>query len=394
MLPLNRRTTTFALLLLFMFSVIHKVSFGQQPEVVVMVSGPWAYVADPSPSPTPPRLAIVAPVTPHHYAASIFSGPRADHFPNQPTVPTGKYYLEIPNLVHCTAVQSPPDTFNIPVPMDKIKLAVDGPGQRYAFSLPVPCSYEAYMHSESRIDTNAISLDPAAGTPKKKYTTWMVLHYQVSTVADATLSGHSDDNTRSFHDSMSFTKLGHFAPAISIVLGSQDPLGSDSDCDGMSGHSVKDAASVFGQVVHTQFPEVIQGTQSDTYLDYCVDATQLLDKKTLGLVLLDIDQVESVLRTRERSRVPYANETLTRIRDTIKLDRKKLPPEVDQELKDIKKELDRLSAAKNDALQSHADKGEGMQKVRSLVQTQYYSIKTAAGAGDCRGSQLNVTTSP
>jgi hypothetical protein len=382
----HRRTTIFTLLMVSLISLVSKAGFGQ--EVVVEVSGPWAYVADPSPTPSStPRLALVAPVTFHHGAAAIFSGPNADDFPLKPTVQTGKYYLDIPNI-SCTRTPMPPSgiTFPIKALAGNIKNAVDGPANRFAFSLPLPCSYESYIPSNSRLSPNTITGNETPGA----YTVWMKLHYKVSNVSSATLTGNSDDKSIMLGSGITiqFTKLGSDPPAISIVLGSTEPLDSSSRCDSTSVRSVKDEAMVFNKMLHAQFPEVRRGGQTTTYYADCIDATQLLEKNDLGLLLTDVEAVESYLKSLAPEKLTSASQGLTRITTRLERLSRPLPSEVKQELAAAQ---EKLNPPLNPNQQSIPAQRDEAQKLLKLDQVRYYGTSASPGAGDCRGAQLSVT---
>src|SRR6185437_792083 len=243
-------------LALFLIEILALVGYSfAQSEVEIMVSGPWAYVADPD---NTKRIVIIAPDAPHHGPVTIFSGEDAAQYANQIKPfngSLGSYNLDF--ATDCTSTQHPPDTYHIGgVSPDAVRKLIKGPGGRYAISLPIPCSYTVDQSSRFKID----STDPTKA-PDVSYANLMILHYSLTGDANAVISG-APDGGQPVKDTRAFSSLHDGdPPAISIVFGTDSPWDTDPDCDSTSNISFRKAIALFqpNSGLHVLFPRVTRG---------------------------------------------------------------------------------------------------------------------------------------
>jgi hypothetical protein len=371
-------------------------SAAAQTEVHIMVSGPWAYVADPAPAVTPtPRVVVVAPYLPDHFQAMIFSGGDTFNFPghSQHQKDKGKYYVNIDNLTPNACGTPPPDarpavTYPLPVPDPTIiQNLVKGPGPRYAFSLPIPCYYESYVDAHAKIDKNPIG----SHMKDNDYAIWTILHYSVSSVGQAHLTGTPDGSPTPVDLPLQFVQTEpDLSPAISIVMGAKSPFDTDLPCDSASVVSVKAEAHLFQQDLHAQFPELVgtggMAIQSYHYIDSCKDAIKrLLKAADATRARNDIDRVEAYLRDQNPDR---KNDTRAAVRNIIEILQTigPLPPQVRTELANTGL-LDDAEISGNQKLRPGPGATLG---AHTLTLTRAYVGAFTPGAGDCRAAQLNV----
>jgi hypothetical protein len=365
--------------LLLAVVVLIKPAAAQQ-EVQIMVNGPWAYVASPLPSPTP-AIFIVAPVAPHHGPVKIFPGEDADQFntvTSWPMIDTpGQYALDFPHRMDCgpAPTGSPARPYPLPV-MDNgiIQMAIKGSTNGFAISIPKPCYYTSAIESRSKI-----SKQDTTGLPEGTYTTWMILHYWVDNVGQATVHIGGSNKFVPFQNNEA-----RDVPAISIVLGSDLPGDTSPRCDSTSVASVKTEGALFQQDLHVHFPRLVApGNQTHDYVPGCQDQTKLLEGATFATFLRDVAAVESYFKNRTPDKLPTAQKALDDIKETLGVF---TPP------KEVQQELDRaheqLHPQKPLSRQIAPRRPGGNDQV--LRRTRAFGISRAAGAGDCRGAQMSV----
>ena len=352
-----------------------------QQEVQIMVNGPWAYVPTPTPtpplpSPTPtPAIVIATPQIPHHGDVQIFPGEDADDFAsvgsnmeiaihqNKP----GKYTLVIDGLADCDPLPSPlpaPTPHAYPLTNVSVDNVLQGNIKGFSLLLPKPCFYSSYLESRSKLDlTSTANVDP------KGYTTWMVLHYKAKPGVTPTASIQEIANS-----SVTFQSNDPSSdpPAISIVMGADSQNETNRRCDSLSGQSVQLEASLFGTTLHYQFPTLRKsGQQTEDYKPDCADNFASLTQDKLKMVLHDIQVIESFLKDRSTN----STKSQAAFKELNLLVLSLNPPaNVRAELQNVQGQMFSSQAAKNGA----------------LSQTKLYVVAMAAGAGDCRGAQLNV----
>jgi hypothetical protein len=354
----------------------------QNIEVQIMVDGPWSYVADPDHA---GKIVIIAPNSSHHGPVTIFPGEFADQFSKQsyPTVaPIGNYDIDFQTT--CSAPAPPPNTFKISgVPTPDVKTLIAGPGNRFSISLPAPCSYSSARRSRAKIDTKL-----PIGTGETDYTTWMVLHYKVSNIPRALVTGSSDDLTVAYKSKpVGFKNINSANPAaISIVLGSDEPYDTDPECDSTSNVSVRDAGALFKKVLHAHYPTISNGKQTDIYSPNCVDASIMLEKHLSVQLLHELDVVEAYFTSPNTTHLADAEGALTKLKETLNSLGK--PPD------NVIRELDSIRLHEKSNSASLPGNVKTSATLPKAPQTKMYVQMLTAGAGDCRGAQFDVTTVP
>jgi hypothetical protein len=256
---------------LFSIAVLSVALTAQTTEVQIMVAGPWDYVQDPNDQ---NRVIVVVPAAPHHARPQIFPGGDVTNYPNQPALEQGLYRVDICDQANnnCSFPQQPvkPCTNCKPYRPAKQVLDVDinaylSHTNRYAISLPKPYEYTTSpdpdglsqsIISDKPITDTGVVPDPLAGD----YTTWMVLHYQVTGNPVALLSGTSDDGTVTYKNKPSAFVGASGTPAISIIQEPADRL-NDKWCDKYSAESFHHANMNWKLNLYALFPELtgIQG---------------------------------------------------------------------------------------------------------------------------------------
>jgi len=284
----SQRLLIMALFFVVVFSTKRVVG---QSEVQIMVSGSWDYVEDPRPDKDPnqigqtlDRIVLVSPQTVSH-AAFVFSGDNAAKFapasPGQPPSMTplpgpGMYYLDISNLtqgsghkpqpgdvmpLNYSNLQPTPQPIRIST-INKVLYKQNGGGMpRYAVSLPTPDYYTTYSGnwgegvSESKVD-----VAPITSQLPSHYTTWMVLHYWVSTTpASASLTAVLDNGQLPNMPPYPFTIDANpsapkaVVPAISVVMAAVYGQ-NNTVCDSFSQDSFDHATQLWGLTRYAKFP--------------------------------------------------------------------------------------------------------------------------------------------
>jgi hypothetical protein len=225
-----------------------------QVDLKIMVSGPWAYVANPSDK---TRILIVAPTSAHHNAY-IFAGTNAASFrllmpPSQ--ISNGPYRLDFDSSLRVPFVGTPQKAITLlPFAVDQTKVsAILSDSSNYVISLPVPDDYSTYIdpagmidgYSESRVSASGIT--PPVPAPPTRYTTWMVLHYSVKALPV------SLQQTGTASQSIATTD-GTTPGGISIVLGDPNLQDFDPDCDAISLESFEGQSNLWKLTEYARFP--------------------------------------------------------------------------------------------------------------------------------------------
>jgi hypothetical protein len=393
-------SSKFALLLLFAILWFPKSATAQQHEIQIMVNGPWAYVATPTPTPpAPPATTIIATPSITNHKLVIFPGEDADQFPRAPAGSEvsmkGAYQLAFQgvNLADCSLIPPKsatpePSPFPVTVSSNAANSVITGSLNGFAITLPTPCYATNFADSRSRIDPTTIDPDPHKSPAEAEYTIWRVLHYSVDTpgTATASITGGAQPRTVPFQ-----ANDIQDVPAISIVMG--DPHGNDTNirCDSLSVDSFQQEAQLFNNLkLHVQFPRLVApGTQTHDYKPDCIDNSHSLAAEKLTPALKQIDTIEAFLTgagvAPKNIRDTFAS--LEAVIRSLQPPDRKPPKNVADELKLVCRKLF-LEKDRSDCfsdIQAPAMK-------KPLRQTRkYLDSMTAAGAGDCRGAQLDVT---
>jgi hypothetical protein len=369
-------------------------------EVVVMVNGPWAYVADPDPN-MQGRLVVIAPQSGDHAPPVIFSGADATQFANKFSVVEGKYVLEINNLDRASCSSPPPASSYSTYPLNNVGQAQVAAAvhskTRYAFSLPAPCyvTAEPGYYGHSRIDPNK---PPDKNTPDVAYNMWLVLHYYVTNVDSAVLNGQSDDQTVTYTNRpIGFTMSnGRSDWGISISMASAVP-DTNRGCDSTSAAAATRAAALFGQTIHVRMPGIDNnGNQTTTY-DYTCPANVIAAAMLVHnakLVLKKIKTVQTYLDSAHAS-LKDAKAAFHFIQEALNPLAQDLPTNVKKELSDVGIALDRAELSKaGSKAEKQASKTKSSDDLPTLNGTKDYVTPFVVGSTDCRGAQLSVNSAP
>jgi hypothetical protein len=237
-----------------------------------MVSGSWDYVVDPHPEKDPNqngqkqnRIAIVTPVTEGHMA-TIFYATGATKFKGQPELHKGLYYIDIDRALRTgNGKRSQVDLAPAAYPLPKISqkriediFTANPPMPRIAISLPKPDYFTTYggpdgagPHNEGTSEARIGKVPTGSWTSRAEYTTWMVLHYQVTGSSSATVSNSTDDGGSPPAGSIPFNL---HSPSFNIVMGATTD--GDTRCDMMSLESFKQSKKLWGNpMIFARFPE-------------------------------------------------------------------------------------------------------------------------------------------
>jgi hypothetical protein len=269
-----RHSSKNVLFLLIAVGVLLKSATAQH-EVQIMVNGPWAYVA----TPASPSTIIVATPSLMNHKAVIFSGENADLFRSAVGVKeisvkgANKLVFQGTKLADCKLIPPEPTIpepkpFPLTVKSDEAKDVITGHLNGFAITLPKPCYSTNFADSRSRIDLTKIDTNPHKAPVEAPYTIWRVLHYSVESPDKlaAEITGANNFN-------LPFKTIEKpNEPAISIVMGDDQPE-SDARCDSRSVDSFKKEAELFNnKILHVQFPRLIgPGTQTHDYKPDCID---------------------------------------------------------------------------------------------------------------------------
>jgi hypothetical protein len=394
--------------LLLLVLMTHTIAGAQQnTEVLITVSGPWAYMQDPNHT---GRIIIMAPDLSGngHLQPQIHPAPGAAADPSAtPSLDDGQYQLDIANpAAKCdrTDIQGAevkallfPLKTHFPQPdqvhlTQAIQTALQAKGKRVAISLPEPCYYSTWQTSFSIISENPISI-PATGDQDaagEAYTTEMVLHYFVTAVAPATLTSMPDVGTQS--------PLPVEFPLnkIEIDLHSDNSLSNSSRCDSMSAGSFKAEITPFipaQSVVHLWFPELDRGFQPGNKGHYhadCIDPAMMtariakIQKQTAANALASIHALKAYVK----HPVPGQEQTIENHLTTIQNSLTSLQPAVTKGARppDFVKANQEVEAAKK----AIARKKRLTQKDFELSNTRKFIVNASPGSADCQGGQGSV----
>jgi hypothetical protein len=273
------------IVLLFMTVVLSVVPVVAATDLQIMVSGPWAYVTNDK-----TRIFLVAPQSMHHLAY-IFAGTNAADFRNQTTsqIGSGVYKLDYdPTLKGAYNGKPQKDATLIPFSVSDptyINTVLSSSGN-FVISLPMPDDWTTYVdpsgavdgHSESKV----ASVSVTSKVPKKgtQYTTWLVLHYSMTTLPPSLQqTGTATANVPTTD------QQGKSPGGISIVLGDPDLLDNDRTCDGISLASFIAQNNLWHQTQYARFPMLDKnGKQKHGKYDYDDCSDSVPDMKAMERV--------------------------------------------------------------------------------------------------------------
>lgn len=264
---------------------------GQTFDLQIMVNGSWDYVVDPHPEKDPNqngqkqnRIAIVAPVTVGHMA-TIFYATGANKFKGQPELQKGLYYVDIDRALRTgkgkrSQVDLAPAAYPLPkMSQKRIEdiFTANPPMPRIAISLPKPDYFTTYggpdgagPHDEGTSEARIGKVPTGSLASRAEYTTWMVLHYQVTGSSSATVSNSADDGVSPPTRSIPFDQ---HSPSFNIVMGATTD--GDTRCDMMSLNSFKQSKKLWGNpMIFARFPEPadqVGHQHRGTYHLWCFD---------------------------------------------------------------------------------------------------------------------------
>jgi hypothetical protein len=393
------------LLPLFLAATFISTATAQTTEAQVIVSGPWAYVEDPKDS---SRVVIIAAASLGHLGARIFSGPDDnDEYKRFPDRALGVYRLDIATgqCPGSAATVNPAKPYRIPeagqpnITAAVIAKAINGKaGQRYAVSLPKPCSYESKGTALAKISPSQITTT-AAATKGDSYTTSMVLHYKVSTSTPAKLTSTPDQGSAS-SESLPFQ-----SNVISIVLASSEDAEriNGPECDSVSAMSFVAQTRLFLVSRYIWVPN-----DQGTFKDQCKLGPNIsgLEKQfDLGLSVM-----AQVTRFQEAAKNRAAGQDLSGMLDRISTDVKAFKPDAllvprktYVDAASYQRMVDEIRAAKTELkneprvrpMDKQRNEHSQDQAATKLTETQkYFSALFSPGTGDCRGSQTGINGIP
>jgi hypothetical protein len=370
---------------------------GQTTDLQIMVSGPWDYVVDPHDT---QRLVLIAPISTVHDAAELFPGDDATKFKGQRRLEPGIFKLDIGNRAYISKASSSnpyrlQETANIPVDVKTViepaiyRLSMS----RYAVSLPKPDYYTTYVGSygngtsQSIISTQTI-INSGGATD---YTTWMVLHYAVTSVAPAKLTGTSDDGSVTHSDDIPFvsSSVGGTTLGISIVTMAKDNF-SYWMCDSYSHDSFNQKKMLWGGLaLHSLFPSVdLMGHQKPG--DFHYNCAQILTQRFLNArdnyrsTLDEVQQIREYLENLAEGERNQALKNVATVRDALKaLFNEDLPKDIEDDFTIVNKQLDTPPSGRNPRATSPRAE-EALTQIAKAV----YGF--TAGGGDCHTAQFSI----
>jgi len=371
----------------------------QNSEVLITVTGPWAYMQDPD---NKDRIVIMAPdLTGHgHYPAQIYPWPDGQNG----SLLAGQYKLVIENQGTCDA-QAPhgaeqkatffPLPKHFPQPgVDQIRKVIRTAGPRFAISLPKPCYYSSWHASYSIISENPIPI-PKTGerdAEGETYTIDTVLHYFVTAVAPATLTSTPDGQAQSTsHVPFQVNK-------IEIDVRSDNSSPATPVCDAMSADSFRKEIAPFLPAktqIHVWFPDLVLGHQPGNkghYHEQCNDAlmmpanTAKMQKDNASKALAGISALKGYVEKPVPGQEETMKEHVTTIEASIRSLQGALPKggsatkpafaEANQELKVARKAL--------------GSKKRLRKKDFEFSSARRFIKMATPGSGDCQGGQGSV----
>jgi hypothetical protein len=396
--------------LLLLVLMTHAIALAQKnTEVLITVSGPWAYMQDPNHT---GRIIIMAPDLRGngHLQPQIHPAPGAAADPSAtPSLDDGQYQLDIANpAAQCdrTNVQGAevkallfPLKTHFPQSDQDLKKAIqaalDKKNSHVAISLPEPCYYSTWQTSFSIISENPISI-PATGDQDaagEAYTTEMVLHYFVTAVAPATLTSMPDGETQS-------TLPVEFPlNKIEIDLRSDNSLPNSSRCDSMSAGSFKAEITPFipaQSVVHLWFPELDGGFQPGNKGHYhadCIDPAMMtahiakIQKQSAANALASINALQAYV---VRHPGPPEEQTIAKHLATIQSSLTSLQPAVTKGAGPPNADFLKANQEVDAAKKAIARKKPLTKKDFEFSNTRKFIVNASPGSADCQGGQGSV----
>jgi hypothetical protein len=366
-----------------------------QTDLQVMVSGPWDYVQDPHDA---KRVVVIVPISNVHDAATLFSGDDATKFNGKRRLEPGIFKLDINNRVYSSKISSTnpyrlQETTNIAVDIKGVvEPTIYGPSiPRYAISLPKPDYYTTYSGAygngtSQSIVSNQPIINSGGATD---YTTWMVLHYAVSGVAAAKLTGTSDDGSVTHNDDIQFvSSTGGSTLGISIVSMAKDNLGYWM-CDSYSYDSFTHTKLLWGGLLlYALFPSVdSMGVQ--TRGDFHYNCSQVMTKGFLEArlkyreTLDEIQLIREYLESPTESRREQTLRDFSSVKDALNaLFNEVLPEDIGRDFDVVNRQLDAVGRNPGKATDSQAE--------QALTQIAKAVRPFTAGGGDCHEAQLSI----
>jgi hypothetical protein len=396
--------------LLLLVLMTRAIAFAQQDtEMLITVSGPWAYMKDPNHT---GRIIIMAPdLTGNgHLKVQIHPAPDAKANPSAtPSLDDGQYQLDIANpAVQCDRrdVQGAevkallfPLKQHFPQPdqdhlTQAIQTALQAKGKRVAFSLPEPCYYSTWQTSFSIISENPISA-PSTGEQDAEgqaFTTEMVLHYFVTAIAPATLTSMPDVGPQS-------TLPVEFPlNKIEIDLRSDNSLRNSSRCDGMSADSFREEITPFipsSSVVHLWFPELVGGFQPGNKGHYhadCIDLAMMtaniakIQKQSAANALASINALKAYVKHPVPGQEKIIEKHLTTIQSSLASLQAAGAKGAMPHTADFLKANQEVEAARK----AIASKKRLTQKDFEFSNSRKFIVNASPGSADCQGGQGSV----
>jgi len=312
------------------------------------------------------------------------------------------YNLDIANLMTCST--TPPSTLYplTNITPGAIQNAITWTNQRYAFSVPKPCYYKEVINNVAKVSSNQIP-GPASGVKGDPYTTTMELHYKVSAVTAAILTGKSDKGTQ-YNDAVDF-KNGYIKFILSAGLLREN---DEYACDSTSAASFLATVKLFGEKRYVWLPMLNGNGEQirDFFLDNCqkdnVRDAILQNMRTAAAALKDIEIIEQHFadpKEHDQGVVLHALAGLSEAVESLK-DADQLPKTPDTPARpDIRVVQEELGRAKHLILALESNAPEAMSqrqtdgkenRVRPLLNTYRYVAFSAAGSADCHGAQVGV----
>jgi hypothetical protein len=397
--------------LLLVVLMMRAIALAQNKEVLITVSGPWAYMQDPDTN-HKGRIIIMAPdlTGAGHRKVQMRPAPGGAAAPSATSsLDDGQYQLDIANpAANCdrTDVQGAevkallfPLRTHFPQSDQDLKNAVQtalqANGKRIAISLPAPCYYSTLQASFSIISENPIPVpatgdQDAAGDP---YTTEMVLHYFVTAIAPATLTSMPDPP-----GTQSTLPVEFLLNKIEIDLRSSNFLSNSSRCDSMSAGSFRAEVTPFipsQSVVHSWFPELVGGFQAGNKGHYhaeCIDASMMtariakIQKQSAANALAGINALQAYVKHQRPGQEKAIEKHLTTIQTSLD----SLRPAGLKGGMALKSDYPKAKQEVEAARKALASKKRLSTKDFEFSNARKFVERASPGSADCQGGQGSV----
>lgn len=388
------RALTNAMILVAAGTLLAAPLAGQTTDLQVMVSGPWSYVEDPKDA---TRVVVIAPISDTHDSAELFSGDDASNFKGKRKLEPGVFRLNINNRVNIQQKSSAnpyrlQETDRITVDVNNVVTrAIYTPSMgRFAISLPKPDFYSTYPGkgtSQSIISKSVI----VNATGATDYTTWMVLHYQVSSVTPAKFTGASDDGSVTHNDDIQFASSapGGTTLGISIVTMAKDDS-SYARCDSYSHDSFRYTKKLWGELpLYGLFPS-LKSSGDQNRDDFHFDCTQLLTPaflraRTESRITLDqIQEIRKYLENPDSRSREKASQDWSSVQKSVKdLFNERLPEDVKTDFSAVSQRFNNIDSGRTTPRARHVG-------FEALAQIARQVDMFTAGGGDCHTAQFSI----